>query len=121
MFAIFALLLEAAGLYGLLSFSVTQRTGEIGIRIAIGASSSSVLSLILGRGMALAAAGVAAGVLASLGLARLLSTLVFDVGLTDPATFLTGAAILLLVALIASYVPARRATHLNPVNALRGE
>ncbi len=100
---------------------MTQRTREIGIRMAIGATSSTIVRLIVVKAMALTGAGVAVGLVASVWVVRMLSTLVFGVGLMDPATFAAGTAILAAVALTASYFPARRAMMLDPVEALRSE
>ena len=120
-FAAAALTLAAVGLYGLLSYAVTRRTQEIGIRVALGAKRSDVLRLILGEGSRLAVIGVAVGIAASLAVTRLMSSLLFGVGATDPLTFLAVAALLAVVALFASYVPARRAMRVDPMVALRYE
>jgi putative ABC transport system permease protein len=120
-FAAAALILAGVGLYGLLSYAVTRRTQEIGVRVALGAQSGDVLRLIIGEGARLAVIGVVIGIAASLVATRLISSLLFGVGSTDPLTFVTVAALVFLVALFASYVPARRATRVDPMTALRHE
>jgi predicted permease len=121
LFAAAALSLAAIGIYGVVAFSVTRRTQEIGIRIALGADRAHVLRMVVGEGARLALAGVAIGIAASLIITRLLSSLLFGISATDPITFLGVAALLSLVALIASYIPARRAMGLDPNTALRYE
>jgi putative ABC transport system permease protein len=120
-FAAAALALAAVGIYGVVAFSVTRRTQEIGIRMALGAQRGDVLRLILGEGARMAAIGVAIGVAVSLGVTRLMTSLLFGVSATDPFTFVGVAALLTLVALLASYVPSRRAMRLDPNDALRYE
>ena len=117
LFGIGALVLAAIGVYGVMAYSVSQRTREIGTRLALGAAPSSLLWLILRRGGRLALIGLAIGVAASFGLTRLLSGLLFDVGASDPLTFISGAAVLAVVALAACLIPARRAMRVSPLTA----
>lgn len=121
LFAAAALCLAAVGLYGVVAFFVARRTQEIGVRMAIGAQRSDVLRLVLGEGARLAAFGIGLGIAASLAMTRLLSSLLFGIRATDPMTFTAVAALVALVALAASYIPARRAMRVDPVTALRYE
>jgi putative ABC transport system permease protein len=120
-FATVALLLSAIGIYGVISYSVVQRTHEIGIRAALGASTVDLVGLILKLGMLLAAAGLVLGFLGALALTRLLATLLFGVGARDPLTIASVGAILSIVALLACYLPARRAAKVDPMICLRYE
>ena len=114
------LVLAAVGVYGVIAYVVAQRTHELGVRMALGASGGTVQWMVVRQGVVLAAAGVAVGVLASLVAARALRTMVFGITAHDPTTFVVVAALLALVAVVASYVPARRATRIDPLVALRG-
>jgi putative ABC transport system permease protein len=120
-FAALALVLAAIGIYGVISYLVNQRTQEIGIRIALGATRERVLGMVVGQGIGMALAGAALGVAGALALTRGMSSLLYGVSATDPATFAGVAAVLVLVAVMASYLPARRAARIEPQLALRGE
>jgi putative ABC transport system permease protein len=120
-FALAALLLAAVGIYGVIAYSVSRRTHEIGVRAAIGADAGDVFRLVLGQGMRLVVIGILIGAATSLGVSRFLSSLLYGIGSTDVLTLIGVALLLSLVAALACYVPARRATRVDPVNALRHE
>jgi predicted permease len=120
-FAAIALVLASIGVYGVMAYLVNQGTRELGIRMALGATDRGILSLVLRRGMTLAGAGVGIGVVAALAMTRLLSSFLFGVRATDPVTFLAIAAALMIVAAIASLIPARRASRIDPMMSLRSE
>jgi len=120
-FAFLALVLAAVGTYGVMSYTISQRIHEIGVRMALGAQPSDVLKLVIGSGMKLALAGIAAGTLVSLGVTQMMSTFLFGVTPTDPATFAGVVGILAAVALAACWIPAHRATRVDPLVALRYE
>ena len=120
-FAAAALLLAAIGIYGLLAYAVGQRRRELGIRLALGASRGDVMSQVVGEGIRLAAAGIVVGVLIALAVTRLLTALLYGVGASDPMTFVGVVALLAVVSLVASYLPARRAAQVDPMVALRSE
>jgi putative ABC transport system permease protein len=120
-FALAALVLAAVGVYGVMAYSVAQRTQEIGVRMALGATPDSVFRLVLGDALRLIAAGVVAGLVAAAALTGVLRTLPYQIDLFDPWAFGLTALLLVLVATLASYVPARRGTRVTPVEALRAE
>jgi putative ABC transport system permease protein len=119
LFSAFALALACVGLYAVIAYLVTQRTHEFGIRMALGAGRADVLRIVLGYGSRIALAGVAVGIVAAVPLARALQTLLYGVSPTDTLTFAAVALALAVVALAACYLPARRATRINPIEALR--
>jgi predicted permease len=116
-----AFLLSMVGIYGVIAYSVAERTQEMGIRIALGADGRDILRLVLGHGLLLAGAGIAIGLAAAFALTRLMATLLYHVSVTDPVTFIAGPVLFAAVALLASYLPARRAMRVDPVIALRSE
>jgi ABC-type antimicrobial peptide transport system permease subunit len=120
-FAALALVLASVGIYGVISYLVAQRTREIGVRIALGAQRSEVMRSVLGQGAGMALIGAAIGAVAALGLTRLMANQLFGVTPHDPLTFAGVAGLIMLVAVAACYVPARRATRVDPMVALRSE
>jgi putative ABC transport system permease protein len=120
-FALLGLILGAVGIYGIVSYSVTQRTHEIGIRMALGARASNVLSLILRNGLALVLTGIVIGVGSAFVLTRFLATLLFGIEPTDSVTFVVVSATFFLIAMVAALIPALRATRVDPLIALRYE
>ena len=116
-----ALILSGVGIYGIISFFVSQRTHEMGIRMALGAKQSDVLKLVVGRGMYLAAIGIGIGLVASFGLSRFMKSFLLGISTTDPLTFIGFSAVLAMIAFLACYLPARRATKVDPLNALRSQ
>jgi putative ABC transport system permease protein len=120
-FAALALLIAAAGIGGIMALTVSQRIREIGIRIALGAQPSSILRMVLGRGLLLASLGVGIGIIGALALGNLVKSLLFGVAVTDPTTFAGVAFVLIAAAMIATYLPARRGAAIDPIVALRME
>jgi putative ABC transport system permease protein len=120
-FAVIALLLAAVGIYGVIAYAVRQRTQEIGIRMALGASRDRVLRMVVGQGMVLALVGAVAGLLGAFVATRGMRSLLFEVSASDPATYAGVALVLVAVAAVAAYLPARRAARTEPNLALRGE
>ena len=120
-FACIAALLATVGLYGVLASVVRQRTAEIGVRMALGAGPLRIFGLVVGQGLGLSSAGIAIGAAAAFGLTRAMTSMLVDVKPTDPLTFVAMAGIFLVIAAIASWIPARRAAGLEPTNALREE
>jgi putative ABC transport system permease protein len=120
-FGLLALSLAAIGLYGVMAYSVSQRTRELGIRMSVGAERRDILRLILGQGLVLSIIGLVAGIVAALAVTRFTASLLYGVSATDPATFTWIAQLLVGVALLACYFPARRATKVDPMTALRIE
>ena len=119
--AAIAVILAMIGIYSVISFSVNERTREIGIRMALGAKRRDLLKMVLGQGMSVAVVGICAGLAIAFALTRLLKTLLFEVSATDPKTFLAVASTLTVVALLACYLPARRATRVDPLVALKDQ
>jgi putative ABC transport system permease protein len=120
-FAALALVLAFVGIYGVMSYSVTERLHEIGVRVALGAQARDVLRLVVGHGMKIAATGLVAGILGALAATRAMAALLFEVRPSDPLTYGVIAALLTMAALAACYLPARRATAIDPLIALRHE
>ena len=116
-----ALVLGVIGIYGVLSYTVAQRRREAGIRIALGATPVEVSAMFIGHGMKLSVIGIAAGLIAAIGLTRWMSALLFGIDAVDPATYAATAGVLLMAAMAACYIPARRAAAVNPAETLRGE
>jgi putative ABC transport system permease protein len=120
-FAALALLLASLGLYGLLAYTVTQRSREIGLRMALGASGSRVVGMVVLRGVMLSGAGLALGIAGAWALSRTMSKLLFGVAATDPGTYAAVAALLSVIAAAACWIPARRAVRIDPISVLREE
>jgi len=120
-FAVTALVLAAVGLFGVLSYSVSQRYNEIGIRMALGARASGVVGRVIREGVGLTLLGLGIGVAGAVGLTRLMQSMIHGVSATDPVTFVAGVVLLIVVAALASSVPALRASRVNPIEVLRAE
>ncbi len=120
-FALIGLMLAAIGIYGVVSYSVTRRTREIGVRMALGATRGRIAAMVVGRGVLLAAGGVAIGIAGGLALMRLLRSMLFGVSATDPVVFAAASVFMVAVSALAAYVPARRASRVDPLVALRHE
>jgi putative ABC transport system permease protein len=120
-FAIVAFLLACVGIYGVVAYTLSQRTGEIGLRMALGAQRSDILRIVLGEDALIVVAGVGAGLFGSVMLTRFLQTMLFEIKPTDPVTFVALTILLAGVALMASFIPARRASRMDPLVALRHE
>jgi ABC-type antimicrobial peptide transport system permease subunit len=120
-FAVMALALAAVGVYGVMAYSVAERTQEIGVRMALGATTDSVFAMVIGDALRLVGIGVAGGLVCAAGLTRLLTTLLYKTEPLDPVTFIVTAVLLTVVAMLASFVPARRGTRIAPNQALRAE
>jgi putative ABC transport system permease protein len=121
LFSALSLILAAIGIYGVISYAVAQRAHEIGIRLALGAQSGDVVRMILAQGVTIAGAGVVFGICGALGLTRLMGKLLFAVSAADPSTFAAVSVVLLLISMLACYVPARRTLRVDPMIALRDE
>jgi ABC-type antimicrobial peptide transport system permease subunit len=121
LFAVVALLLAAIGIYGVLAQIVTQRTPEIGIRLALGADKGTVLRMVVGQGLKLSLIGTVLGLLLALGATRILEAQLYDVPARDPMVFATVAGLLVLIALLAAYLPGRRASRVDPIVALKND
>jgi putative ABC transport system permease protein len=120
-FAGLALILASVGIYGVMSYSVTQRTQELGVRIALGAQRRDIFSLVLKQGIILALIGVGIGLAAAIGLSKVVASVLYGISATDPVTFISVAVIMIAVAVVACFFPARKATKVDPLTAMRYE